>query len=295
MFDTTESVVTGTLLITDSSSHSNTLRFVRISLGIFSLLVNAFAFTSAIAQRSTKHKLIKILILNQNIADFTCAVGVLLSQLAGIIHDFHLDWNRDRLTIGVYGLIIVSFTVSLANALLIGFERFIATSQPSVYKKTCTKRRLVICAGSVWIITLAVVLSPLIAHFYGEDSNINGDRFYILQMQNNLPNMLAKLIPIVYTLLMLGNCVLYLKIFLCFKRSRNRVNVSAGEKSSRKMTVTVVTVMAATLICYTPTVVYFLAPPNRGNPHISLTFSNESSSTRKRNTVSVKLQVCFVF
>jgi hypothetical protein len=159
------------------------------------------------------------------------------------------------------------FLASLGNTLLIGCDRFVATTRPTEYRKLVSIRR--VCGGILinWIALGFVIGIPMILHNLQQDLNIRV--VYVLDVKIAHPKKYVEYVvdPLTFAM-MLCNCILYSVILFKFYRISQRLPTSSTrEIRSRKLTATVVTVVLITLVLWAPTVFFCLLPIEPGEVH----------------------------
>ncbi|KAL4656050.1 lysophosphatidic acid receptor 3-like [Arapaima gigas] len=238
---------------TESDWDSTHLIIVQIFgslLCTFILLSNAMVVAAVIANKRF-HYPFYYLLANLATSDF-------LAGIAYVYLMFNTGGVSRELTIKLYflrqGLLDISLSASLANLLVIALERYIAVMSWKVHSNL-TKRRVTLLIMLVWAVSL----------FMGAVPSLGWNCICSLEHCSSLAPIFSRSYLVVWSvsnlMVLLLMVMIYMRIYTHVKRKTSALSPSTSlnrKKMPIKLIKTVMTVLGAFVICWTPGLVILL-------------------------------------
>ncbi|ELU09686.1 hypothetical protein CAPTEDRAFT_208340 [Capitella teleta] len=238
------------------------VRTLGIAGGLAAIVINAFTLVAFIHARLDKKSVTNTYIASLNCSDLLCGISGIMVFVSSIIRDAFPEVNQNLFMWMLSGLISFLFYNSLAGTLLISCDRLLATIWPMWYKTKMTSTIARICAMATWLTTLFITNIPL--HISATRLDTSKRVLKIVTMNQLQPDKYSEYVlgPIII-ILVLANCVVYSFVLIAYKKSIKRLQPSLQtmQLRSRRLTKTILGVVGITLLCWIPTVFFFITPP----------------------------------
>lgn len=237
-------------------------KVIGITTSALSLTINLVTLVAIIHRRLDQKSLTNILIISLTVSDILCAI----SGLSGYFNNIFIHKNsikkQNTLVWVQVGVGLTSYLTSLGITLLIGVDRFIATVKPLEYKRIVTRKLIYTGLVLMWLTVFALIGVPMCyrrTQFDGSQKQL-----LIVDLALLYPDGYSQQVigPFVCSLL-IANSLLYLIMFICYKRLANKLLVSKSERKSRLMTRMFIIIVSIMVICWLPIAYFFINPPDK--------------------------------
>lgn len=239
------------------------LKVVGMSGNILSITVNLFTIAAIITERLDKKAPAHILIASLSFADFLGGISGMVTYLFNLVQD---SLSKHIQNTGVWinaGFVYLVFAVSLGNTVLIGLDRFVATTFPLKYKFIITRRVTYLSLLTMWLVMIVITLVPLI--YRSTQYDWSNEQLLLANFKTFQPTGYSKYVygPFLCSL-MLALCIVYSAMFFSYHKSIRRINpaITQENQNSRKLTKIFITIVTIMIICWTPVVYCIVNQPD---------------------------------
>ncbi|ELU04837.1 hypothetical protein CAPTEDRAFT_198496 [Capitella teleta] len=254
----------GTTAITDPQS-STPLFSVLVSgvvciECIAAILLNTLTISAIVICGLGKRSATHLFIASLSVSDLLSGVNILCFQ----VQRWLVDWIGSNSGLAATSwlnavLAGIALPSSLQTSLVIGIDRALATSKPIKYKTLMSLRNAKLIILFQWILASVMVCIPAIYKYIGLDAAQRNKM--IVQPPEIFPDSFNRHVALPMTYLNVTSItLLYIKVFLSYKKAIGKIEVSADPVISRKLTRTAMIVTTLLIICWTPLAVVSSLP-----------------------------------
>lgn len=230
---------------------------------VLSIVANLITIVAIIKERLDKKSPAHILITSLSFADFLCGFSGMMTYIFRLLrpHVSIYVWNTG-LWINA-GLLYLMFAASLGTTVLIGLDRFVATTLPMKYKFIVTQRVTCVCLLLMWLFMIVISEAPLM--YRSTEFDWSKETLFLVNFQLYQPSGYSeKVYGPFLCMMMVIICILYSGMFFSYKKMQRRIHsaISQESQNSGKLTKIFITIVTIMMICWTPVVYFILNPPS---------------------------------